>query len=126
MKILLQSLDIDLVIYFTGSDEEILEAEKKEARRAAEIESLIFSGTFRQLTYTTETGQIHTLHHSTRPGVMLQLSFIDRNGVPVMHENYIKTAPETVNEFIHTKRDLLQHYVRKSLYKTLHLELIID
>lgn len=125
-NIILKSLDVDPVIYFTGTESEITEAETKEARRASEIENLIFSGNFKQLTYITETGQIHSLHRSTRAGVLLQLSFIDVNGIPAMHENYIKTAPETVNEFIHTKKDLLQHYVRKSLYKTLQLELITD
>ena len=42
--IILNALDIDPTIYFLGSDKEIEEAEKKEARQAAIIEKLIFSG----------------------------------------------------------------------------------
>lgn len=126
MKILLQSLDIDPTLYFTGSDEEILEAEKKEARRAAEIENLIFSGNFRQLTYTTETGQIRSLHRSTRPGVMFQLSYIDPDGVPVMHENFIQTRTIYGVGKIQNKRDLIMHFLNQTFKKPLQLELIAD
>lgn len=123
MKIFLQSLDIDPTIYFLGSDEEIAEAEAKEARRAAEIEKVIFSGDFQQLTYTTEAGQIRSLHRSTRPGVKFQLSYIDPVGNPVMHENFIQTRTIYGVGAIHTKSDLIRHFVSQTFRKSLQIEL---
>lgn len=122
MKILLQSLDIDPALYFTGSDKEIEEAEKKEARQAAIIERLIFSGTFRQLTYTTAAGQIRSLHRSTREGVKYQLSYINPGEIPARHENYINQGPDPGNVgAIHTKADLIRHYVSQTLIGPLEL-----
>lgn len=125
MKILFQSLDIDPVIYFTGSDEEIAEAEKKEARQAARIEKIISRPDFQQLTYTTAAGAIRSLHRSTRQGVKYQLSYIDPDGIPAMHENYISTGadPETVGA-IHTGKDLVKHFINQTFKKPLQLELI--
>ena len=122
MKILLQSLDIDPALYFTGSNKEIEEAEKKEARQAAIIEKLIFSEDIQQVTYTTEAGQIRSLHRSTRDGVKYQLSYIDPDGIPARHENYINQGadPENVGT-IHTKADLIRHYISQTLRKPLEL-----
>ena len=124
--IILPSLNIDPVIFFRGTEAEQEEAEAREAERKTEIEKIIFNPNFQQLTYITENGQIHSLHRSTRQGVMYQLSFIDVDGIPAMHENYIKTAQETVNEFIHSRKDLTRHYIRKTQGKPLKLELITE
>ena len=125
MKILFQSLDIDPTIYFTGSNKEIEEAEKKEARQAARIEKIISRPDFQQLTYTTAAGAIRSLHRSTRPGVMFQLSYIDPDGVPAMHENYISEGadPEKVGQ-IHTKKELIKHFVNQTFRKSITCELI--
>lgn len=103
-EITLQSLDIDCNLYFFGTDEEIEAAEKKEEARAAELEKIIFSDSFRALEYYTTYGSRIILHHSTRPGVDFQLSYIAADGVPTMHENYYTNDTRS-------KKELLKHYV---------------
>lgn len=124
MKILFQSLDIDPALYFTGSNKEIEEAEKKEARQAAKLERIIFSDCFQQLTYTNHAGQIRSLHRSTRPGIMFQLSYIDSDGVPAMHENFIQTCTIYGVGAIHSRKDLIQHFINQTLKKSITCELI--
>lgn len=120
----LKSMDIDPAIYFTGSDKEIEEAEKAEARQAAKLERIIFSDCFQQLTYTNHAGAIRSLHRSTRPGVMFQLSYIDPDGVPAMHENFIQTRTIYGVGKIQSKRDLIKHFVNQTLKKSLQCELV--
>lgn len=103
-EIIFRSLDIDCNMYFFGADEEINAAEQKEAKRAAEIERLIFSDSFRALEYYTTYGSRIILHHSTRPGIDFQLSYIAADGVPTMHENYYTNDTRS-------KKELLKHYV---------------
>ena len=120
----LKAMDINPAIWFTGTDEEIEQAERKEARQAAKLEKIIFSPDFQQLTYTTTTGAIRSLHRSTRPGVMFQLSYIDPDGVPAMHENFIQTMTIYGVGKIQDKRDLIRHFVNKTFRNSLQLELI--
>lgn len=123
-EIVLKSLNIDPVIYFSGTDEEIEQAERKEEKQSKIIENIIFSSDFQQLTYKTASGAIRSLHRSTRPGVMFQLSYIDPDGVPAMHENFIQTRIIYGVGAIQTKRDLIKHFVNQTLKKSLYLELI--
>ena len=119
----LKAIGIDPCIWFFGTDEEIAKAEKAEARQAARIEKIISRSDFQQLTYKTSIGSIRSLHKSTRPQAEYQLSYIDYDGVPARHELYISTG-EPQTEAIHTKSDLLQHFIRETLRKPLQLELI--
>lgn len=123
-NVLLKSLNINPVLFFLGTDEEIKEAEEKEARRAAEIEKIIFSPDFIAARYYTEKGATRILHHSTRPGVGFQLSYIDSDGIPAMHENFIKTSPDHVQENIQDKNHLLKHFVDITLTENLNLEIV--
>lgn len=120
----LKSMDIDPKIYFFGTDEEIAKAEQTEARQAARIERIISRPDFQQLTYTTATGAIRSLHRSTRPGVMYQLSYIDSDGVPAMHENFIQTCTIYGVGAIHSRKDLIQHFINQTLKKSITCELI--
>lgn len=122
--IILNTLDIDQAIYFLGSDEEIAKAEEKEARQAEKLEKIIFSSDFQQLTYKTAAGAIRSLHRSTRPGVMFQLSYIDPDGVPAMHENFIQTRTIYGVGKIQTKKDLIRHFINQTFRKSLQCELI--
>ena len=111
------SLEIDPCLFFLGSDEEIEAAEKKENERAAELEKIIFSGDFRALEYRTTYGSRIILHHSTRPGVDFQLSYIAADGVPTMHENYY------INDS-RSRENLLRHYINKTLQKDIKAQLL--
>ena len=91
-QITLEALNIDPKIYFLGTDEEQEKAEAKETARAAELEKIIFSEGFRAMEYINEYGQRRILHHSTRPGILFQMSYIGPDGVAAMHENYIQTG----------------------------------
>ena len=109
-----EPLKIDPVLYFRGTDEEIERAEKAEETAAEALKAIIYAPGFKALeirkTYPSGTAR-EILHHSTRHGVLFQLSYIDPDGVPAMHENYIQTAPDAVPEAIHEERDLLRHIV---------------
>lgn len=107
-EIILKSLEIDCNLYFFGTDEEINAAEQKEAERAAELEKIIFSANFRALEYCTTYGSRIILHHSTRPGVDFQLSYIAADGIPTMHENYYTNDTRS-------KKELLRHYVNATI-----------
>ena len=110
-----ENLNIDANLFFLGSDEEIERAEAKEEQRAQEIRKLIFSRDFIALEYYTEKGARRILHHSTRNGVLFQLSYIASDGVPVMHENYITTAGENDGCYIGSENELLRHFVNETL-----------
>lgn len=109
-----EPLHIKPVLFFRGTPEEIERAENAEEAAAEAIKTIIYAPNFSALeirkTYPRGTAR-EILHHSTRPGVLFQLSYIDPDGVPAMHENYIQTAPDAVPEAIHEERDLLAHFV---------------
>lgn len=108
------ALNIDPCIYFRGTPEEIDRAQIKEETAAEVLKAIIYAPGFKALEIRKErpTGTAREiLHRSTRPGVLFQLSYIDPDGVPAMHENYIQTAPDAVPEAIHDERDLLAHIV---------------
>ena len=86
-----ESLNIDPCYAFICSDEEIEAAERKEAARAEELKAVFFAPDFIAAEHRTESGAREILHRSTRPGVYFQLSYIAADGVPTLHENYIKT-----------------------------------
>lgn len=114
-KITLKSLNIDPCIYFLGTDAEIEEAERKERMQAEKIESIIFSDNFQGLSCWNTLGQELILTYSIRQGVLFQLTYIDRDGVPVMHENYIKTSKNHVNECIEPRENLIKKLVNMTL-----------
>lgn len=124
MKIILKSLDIDPTLAFFGSDAEIAEMEQKEKERAEEIRKIIFSPDFSGMSYKTASGQERILTHSIRHGVLFQLSYIDSDGIPSMHENFIKTAKNTVDETIESEEELLRHYVNAGLSEDVELEIL--
>lgn len=112
-EITFKSLNIDPCYAFIFSDEEIEAAERKEEERAAELERVFFAPGFIAAEYRHESGAREILHRSTRNGVYFQLSFIAADGVPTMHENYIKVDhPHPVNQAIEQKAELLRHFVR--------------
>ena len=108
-----KSLNINPCYAFIFSDEEIEQAERKESERAAEIERVFFAPGFIAAEYRHESGAREILHHSTRNGVFFQLSYIAADGVPTIHENYIKVDhPNPVKQAIEGKADLLRHFIR--------------
>lgn len=113
------ALNIPPALFFTGSDEKITEAEEKEAARADELRNIFFSPDFFAAEYTTESGARQILHHSTRPGVLFQLSYIGADGVPTMHENYINIGGDPWKlGSIESAAELLRHFVNVSSHKT--------
>lgn len=108
------ALHIDYTVFFLGTEAEQETAEAKEAERAAELEKIIFSADFIALEYTTRRGQRRILHHSTRNGVQFQLSFIDPDGVPAMHESFKAADNEK----------LLRHFVNAGNNNKLSLRII--
>lgn len=124
-RISFESLNINPTIYFLGTDEEIEAAERKEAARAAELEKVIFSSDFLALELRRENGAREILHHSTRKGVFLQLSYIAADGVPTMHENFIKTdQPTTDGASVESKEKLLLHFINATLRTDRTFELL--
>lgn len=123
-KITIDALNIDPAIYFSGAEEDIQNAEKIEAARAAEIERLVFCPSFLAMEYRTHHGARRILHHSTRPGVAFQLSYIDADGVPSMHENYIRTGEKADGAHIGNRAELLRHYVNQTLRKDITLTIL--
>ena len=109
-----EPLRIDPALYFRGTDAEIESAQIKEETAEEAIKAIIYAPGFKALEirkhYPSGTAR-EILHHSTRHGVLFQLSYIDPDGVPAMHENYIQTAPDAVPEAIHDERDLLRHII---------------
>lgn len=124
MKIILKSLDIDPTLAFFGSDADIAEMEQKEKERAEKIRKIIFSPDFAGMSYKTASGQERILTYSIRQGVLFQLSYIDSDGIPSMHENFIKTAENTVDKVIKSEEELLRHYVNVGLSEDIELEIL--
>lgn len=121
----LAPLLISNTVYFRGTLEEIQEAERKEASRADEIEKIITAPDFIALEYISYNGQRRILHKSTRPGVKYQLSYIDPDGIPAMHENYISLGgdPYTVGH-IGSERELYRHFIHASNTEPLQLTIL--
>lgn len=119
------ALHIDYTVFFLGTEAQQEENEAKEAARAAELAKIIFSGDFIAAEYITERGQRRILHHSTRPGVVYQLSYIDPDGVPAMHENFISAGgdPYKVGS-IGSREKLLSHFVHAGNDTDLHLRIV--
>lgn len=119
------ALRIDYNIFFLGTEAEQEASEAKEAERAADLEKIIFSADFIAMEYTTKRGQRRILHRSTRPGVVYQLSYIDPDGVPAMHENYVSTGgdPYEVGH-IASREKLLSHFVHAGNDSPLSLRII--
>lgn len=112
-QITFKSLNINPCYAFICTDEEIEAIEAREAERAAELERVFFAPGFIAAEYRHESGAREILHHSTRNGVYFQLSYIAADGVPTMHENYIKVDHiNPVKQAIETKTDLLRHFIR--------------
>ncbi len=80
-------------VYFTGTDEEIKAAEQKEEEIKDFFKGIIEDDEFLALRYYKDgykNGNHEIiLHHSTRPGIKYQLSFLDNDG-PIMHQNYVE------------------------------------
>jgi hypothetical protein len=111
--------------FFTASDEEIEQTEKREEERAREFERLFFAPDFLAAEYITASGARRILHHSTRAGVLFQLSYLNAEGLPTMHENYFTTdeTPETVTNK-RAKIELLKHYTARTYREPLTLRII--
>lgn len=121
-----EPLQIDFNIYFLGTEEEQEEADQKQATRAADIERVIFAPGFIACEYVNSWSQRRILHPSTRPGVIYQLSFIDPDGVPAMHENYINDGtgnPDEVGK-IHDRADLIRHFINNNNENPLTLHIL--
>ena len=116
----IKSLNIDPALFFLGTEEEINEAEEKEARRGEEIKKLVTSTGFLALEYNAEHGQQVVLHSSPRRGARYQLSYIDADGEACGHENFIATGEE-LNEAIHTAAELWRHFTDLTTNKDLTL-----
>lgn len=120
-----KSLDIDPCYAFIFSDEEIEAAERKEAERAAEIERVFFAPGFIAAEYKHESGAREILHRSTRPGVYFQLSYIAADGVPTMHENYIKTEEkQTAPGCIDSESELYNHFICYNLDESISFRVL--
>lgn len=122
----LQPLNVSEVVYFLGTEEEQAEAEAKEAGRLEEVKNIFTDPRFIACEYVNEYGQRHILHHSTRPGVVFQMSYIDADGVPAMHENFISDEtgnPENVGS-INSAAELYRHYLRRSNRHPLTLHIL--
>lgn len=126
--ILFKSLETDPTLYFFGTDEEIKQAEQKEAEAAQKWLNIINQESFQAL----EIKQSHSngrqstiiLHHSTRNGVHFQMSYIAWDGVPTMHENYIDMGADTEEVgAVHSLKKLLEKltglHIRKDIEVTL-------
>lgn len=109
-----KALNISAKTMFFGTDEEIEQANQKEADRMQEIEMLIFNPSFYAIEYYNSWNQRRILHKSTRQGIGYQLSYIDSDGVAAMHENYIELSPIHEDAHIGDKHELLRHYLHQS------------
>lgn len=124
-EITFKSLEIDPCYAFLCTDEEIEATERKEAERAADIERVFFAPGFIAAEYTQKSGAREILHHSTRNGVFFQLSYIATDGVPTMHENFIRIEHKNpVDQAIHEKAELLRHFVNLNLEKSITFKVL--
>lgn len=117
------SLDIDRAIAFTGTDEQIAEAEQKEAERSGELERIITDDSFMAMEYTKPDGRKEILHISSRPGVAYQLTYIGSDGIPSMHESYGTAGENTTGEGIHSMDELYSHFIRENLDSDLNVRI---
>lgn len=124
--ITLQPAHINYLCYFLGTEEEQKTADERKKERAEEIKRVIFAPGFIACEYFNEYGQRRILHRSTRPGVIFQLSYIDADGVPAMHENYINDGTGNPHEVgrIGDERELIQHYTHQSNESPLKLHIL--
>lgn len=121
----LAALNISNTVYFLGTDAEQEEAEAKETARAAELAAIITAPNFIALEYTSYNGQRRILHRSTRDGVRFQLSYIDPDGVPAMHENYISEGGDPYEAgHIGSERELYRHFIHASNSEPLTLTIL--
>ena len=109
MKILLPSLNISCSVFF-DQQKKWEDAEKKMYRRKVTLEQLIFHNRFAAMSRTKSNGSFEILSLSTRPGIRYQLSYFDKNGVAIMHENYIKEESMVCDKAVHSKDELLMHF----------------
>lgn len=124
--ITLQPANINYLCYFLGTEEEQQEADERKKARTEELKRVIFAPGFIACEYYNEYKQRRILHRSTRPGVIYQLSFIDPDGVPAMHENYINDGtgnPQEVGR-IGTESELIQHFIHQSNESPLTLHIL--
>jgi hypothetical protein len=112
--IIYESLNIDYNLFFTATDEEIQKAEAREEARAEELKNIFFAPDFCAAEYTEGNGSRHILHHSTRPGVLYQLSYIAPDGIPTSHENI---KQDNIKE-------LLKHFIFYNSRHALKLHII--
>ncbi len=108
------ALSFKPTVFFLGTDAEIEAVQNEENVRKKKIKDVVFEKNFSALEYTNSWGQRRILHKSPRKGVTFQMSYIDPDGVPAMHENYIKNNAECVDEKIYEEDDLLEHFARIS------------
>jgi hypothetical protein len=124
-EMFIRSYDVDPAVFFLGTDQEVEALEALEAKTAAELQAVLFCRDFIAMEYYTENGARRILHRSTRPGVLFQLSYIDADGVPVMHENYISApAEKPIQAHIGTKEDLYKHFIDQLYFGDLRLYVI--
>ena len=112
--IIFDNLKIDYNIFFLGTEEEQNEAIQKETERAEELKKIFFARNFCAAEYTEKNGSRHILHHSTRNGVLYQLSYIAPDGIPTSHQN-IKED---------NIKDLLNHFIYYNSRHALKLHII--
>lgn len=121
--------NISRTVAFHGTDAENETAEKIEQESAEKILSIINVPDFIALEYRVpcDSGDARRiLHRSTRPGVKWQLSYIDPDGIPAMHENFVNIGAD-IEEVgaVETEERLAQHFVNKFLFeKSLTIELL--
>ena len=120
----IKALHIDPTAYFFSDDATIIRLEAKESRQRKRVAEIIESPQMIAMEYVTDNGQRVILHRSTRPGIRYQLSFIDSDGIPSGHCNYIKEGTARENVAVHSRDDLLQHYVNLTLEKPLVVRIL--
>lgn len=108
-------------VYFTGTEEEIKAAEQKEEEIKDFFKDIIEDDEFLALRYYKDgykNGDHEIiLHHSTRPGIKYQLSFLDNDG-PIMHQNYVegqddKLYSDLMNDTLFEKNRDIEVYTKK-------------
>lgn len=120
-----KSLNISRVICFKGTEEDILKAEKMEEDAGKLVQSIYQNPSFMGMewfeTFTDKNGNVkkfrRILTKSTRKGVGFQLSYFDNYDKPTMHENYIRTSQDAVNECIHDEKDLLRYLTGRFIFE---------
>lgn len=121
--------NISRAVVFDGTDAEIEAAEKAEQEANKKILDIINAPDFIALEYRVpyEKGDARRiLHRSTRPGVKWQLSYIDPDGIPAMHENFgnLGADPYEVGA-IEAEERMVRHFVNKFLFdKSLTIEVL--